>query len=109
MSGSELYRKLILRDGSFDGINERVWRGTPWILDAYTKDAQQFDLMSRWCWDRYGPPAWPFSDNPRPGRWMSGGATVFGWTWWGFATEAEMHEFEAAWPSPPQTPGDGDE
>jgi hypothetical protein len=38
------------------------------------------------------------------GRWLFGGATVDGWTWVGFDTEAAMSEFRAAWPPPSGVP-----
>lgn len=100
--GSALYQRWIIGEG--DALQMQVWQGTPWMTNAFTgsSDDPRERQMLEWCWDQYGAEAWPFSDNPRPGRWKRGGATVFGWTWFGFSTEAEMAEFELAWPKPPE-------
>jgi hypothetical protein len=35
------------------------------------------------------------------GRWRRGSVTIYGWTWFGFASEADMQLFQATWPTPP--------
>jgi hypothetical protein len=106
--GSELFVRYVLPDNSHDGINRKVWSGTPWLTNAWTdsssRDPERRRAMIDWCLQRFGEPAQPFGPAPTPGRWREGNATVMGWTWYGFATEAEMREFEAAWPAPEGKP-----
>lgn len=97
--GSDLYLRYVLPDDSHDGINRKVYAGTPWITNAFTGspgDARSYAMIT-WCRDRFGEEAFPFGREPRAGRWHRGGATVYGWTWFGFSTAEEMAEFEAAW------------
>ena len=78
----------------------KVWRDTPWMVDAYTGSHdtdRRHDLME-WCREQFGPEAWPIHGHP--GQWHSGGATVDGWTWMGFATEEQMRRFTERWPAP---------
>lgn len=83
-------------------LHHQVWDGTPWMCDAYvgrdSKDDRRDREMRIWCRDHFGPEAWPLHE--KPGRWHFGGATVDGWTWVGFDTEAAMCEFLSAWPTP---------
>lgn len=101
-----LYQKYIIGDdGPHSDLNRKVWAGTPWIIDVFTGscgEERDRDIIW-WLQENMGTQAWPFGDEPRPGRWYRGGATVFGWTWYGFATEADMKAFEAAWPTPTAT------
>lgn len=97
--GSSLYQRFIAREPDGD-LQRRVWDPTPWMFDAYTGDDRRRHAMRVWCYATFGPPTWPFGDDPRPGRWHEGSATVFGWTWFGFSTLAEAAEFEEAWPVP---------
>lgn len=94
--------KLVLESGE-DSLHARVWRGTPWIADAWVGDWQRESReaeMLEWCADTFGVEAFPFGPQPRTGRWRRGGATVFGWAWFGFDTEEAMNQFIAAWPTP---------
>lgn len=79
-------------------LNTRVWAGTPWMLDVETgsPDSDRRFHMATWCREHIGPEAWPI--HGKPGNWYTAGATVDGWTWIGFATEALMREFMAAFP-----------
>ena len=99
-----LYRDYILANNPDPAdLQRKVWDGTPWIVDVYTGGSANVDRdrsIILWCADHFGEEAWPFSDEPRAGRWKRGGATVFGWTWYGFDTEEAMNEFRAAWPDP---------
>lgn len=102
--GSDLYRSHIAGLPAGD-ISRRVWDGTPWMLSAFTDstsadNGQRYRKMAEWCRERWGEEAFPFGNNPRPGEWRIGNATVFGWTWWGFATEGQMQAFAEAWPEP---------
>lgn len=105
--GTRLYEQYILGDTSEHGdLSRRVWAGTPWIIDAYTgrvSDDRTYEML-HWLADEMGEQAWPLGPSPRPGRWWRGSATVNGWTWFGFASEADMQAFQDAWPNPKDTP-----
>ena len=77
---------------------EKVWSVTPWMLDVYTGniDSERYRTIVMWCRDTFGDEAWPI--HGRPGEWQTGTATVFGWTWIGFDSEAKMQRFVEAWP-----------
>lgn len=77
-----------------------VWAPTPWMVDAFTGNydtGQKRDIL-HWCYETFGEQASPIHD--RVGAWQQGGATIYGWTWFGFSTEADMHKFIERWPSP---------
>jgi hypothetical protein len=97
MSGSDLFERQIVSSGS--ELQIRVWAGTPWMVDAYTGSPgdERFRAITSWCREEFGPEAFPFGDDPRPGSWFTGGATVHGWTWVGFATESMMARFMERW------------
>ena len=102
-AGTDLYRRALAfndDDAERKALMAQVWRDTPWMVDAYTgshDDNRRLDLM-QWCREQFGPEAWPI--HGRPGQWHSGGATVHGWTWMGFATEEQMRRFVDRWPAP---------
>jgi hypothetical protein len=82
-------------------LMRKVWTPTPWMVDAYTgggRDREREREMLVWCYDTIGEMASPIHD--KPGRWQRGSATVCGWTWFGFTTEADMQAFVARWPAP---------
>lgn len=100
-----LYREVLefnSSDDERDQLSRKVWEGTPWMIDVYVgrigEDRER--SMLHWCYKTYGDCAHPFGKEPTPGRWRQGNATVFGWTWFGFSTEAEMTAALAAWPVP---------
>jgi hypothetical protein len=79
----------------------KVWDPTPWMIDVYTGSEdglREFQIM-RWCYDELGEQSSPI--HGQTGRWHRGNATIYGWTWFGFATEADMQLFQATWPTPP--------
>ena len=102
-AGTDLYRSALAfndDDPERQALMAQVWRDTPWMVDAYTGSHdtdRRHDLME-WCREQFGPEAWPI--HGLPGQWHSGGATVDGWTWMGFATEARMRQFMERWPAP---------
>jgi len=82
-------------------LMRKVWEPTPWMVSAYTgrgRDRERECEMLMWCYDNIGPQASPIHD--KPGRWQRGNATVDGWTWFGFTSEADMQAFVARWPAP---------
>lgn len=104
---TRLYTEYVLADDSAHGeINRKCWEGNPWIVEAYTgRCGEDRDFaMRQWLHDTMGEQSWPFGQVAIYRRWFCGGATIHGWTWFGFATEADMQAFLAAWPNPE---GDG--
>lgn len=98
VQGSPLYQRQIAN--SEDALMHQVWDGTPWMIEAYTGSIANYGRyreIMEWCHYHFGPEAWPI--HGLPGHWHSGGATVMGWTWMGFATEAMMQQFVEAWGS----------
>ena len=100
---TELYQRTITYDyGDEDrrALMEEVWSGTPWMLNVFTGSCNEDrDLEIRdWCHEHLGDEAWPI--HGRPGAWQRGGATIYGWTWYGFAKEEDMLRFQEAFPSP---------
>lgn len=91
-------------------LMRKVWGGHPWVIDVYT-DSSPYSLRCRlimeWCAQHLGEEAHVILDINNAGRWMRGNATVHGWTWFGFTTEADMLAFVRAWPHPPgiEVPG----
>jgi hypothetical protein len=97
--GAALFHRMIAfnhGDEERDRLMRKVWSGTPWMVDAWTDDEWRLREMRLWCRGKFGDEADPFRDHS--GSWRSGNATVCGWTWFGFATEAQMQEFGVAWP-----------
>jgi hypothetical protein len=100
---TQLHKRMLAFDhGDKDenDIMEKVWAGTPWMLNvktgSFSKGGGDQSRMAKWCRERFGDPLLPWVG--RPGQWQFGNATVHGWTWLGFATEEQMQEFVAAWP-----------
>lgn len=89
-------------DAKRSALMRTVWSDTPWMVDAYTggysRDRDREDQILRWCYAEFGEMASPI--HGRAGRWHRGSATINGWTWMGFATEAEMNRFVNHWPIP---------
>ena len=102
---TELYRSMIAYwedkgDQSQLDLQHRVWDGAPWMVSAFTGCiADDRDMEMRdWCRNMFGDEAWPI--HGKPGSWKRGGATIDGWTWYGFETEEMMRRFQEAWPGP---------
>lgn len=78
-------------------LMRKIWAGTPWMVDCATGpiDGEHWREIMGWCRQKWGIEAFPI--HGRSGRWQSGNATVFGWTWFGFETEEMMREFCARW------------
>ena len=95
-------------DSERDQLMRDVWAGTPWMLNVRTGSVNSEDWykVSGWLRTRFGLPAFPFGDNPRPGFWQLGGATLYGWSWIGFSTEDYMNEFVAEFPDLVEYAGD---
>lgn len=93
--GSPLYQRQIVP--CQNELIRRVWDPTPWMVDAYTGSCseERYQELAEWCREQFGPEASPI--HGLSGTWQRGGATVFGWTWIGFATEAQLQQFLTRW------------
>ena len=96
IKGSELYSRVILvRD---DDLMHKVWKKTPWIIDAYTgniSNTGRYREIMEWCRNNFGKEAQPIHGGI--GDWRSGNATVHGYTWMGFKTKKMMNLFCKRW------------
>lgn len=100
MTGSALYQRTMAWYDANDRdpeLQHKVWDPTPWMLDVYTgnSDDDRMRVIMDWARERFGDEAWPI--HGKPGTWHRGGATVYGWTWFGFDTEERMREFQIKW------------
>lgn len=92
MTGSELYHRTISFDYGDDhrrALMEEVWSVTPWVVNVFSDNissARERGMME-WCRKRIGDEAHPI--HGMPGKWQRGGATIFGWTWFGFTDKAD--------------------
>lgn len=104
-AGTDLYRSALAfnaddHDAKRKALMAKVWCGTPWMVDAYVGSCEtrrRHDVM-KWCRDQFGLEARPIHGHA--GQWRSGGATINGWSWMGFATEDQMRRFMDCWPTP---------
>ncbi len=100
---TDLYHRMLAfnyGDPERADLMKKVWQGTPWMVDSYTGrtgDERERDML-HWCHETFGKQAWPLHGGE--GTWQRGGATIHGWTWFGFSTEAYMRRFVEKWPTP---------
>jgi hypothetical protein len=102
---TDLHKQMVAfnyGDGERCALMEKVWRDTPWMVDVYSggysNDRNREHAILTWCYKQFGDQSSPIHD--RPGTWQRGSATINGWTWFGFATEAQMLAFVEHWPMP---------
>lgn len=98
MIGTPLYERMLnfsYPDAERGKLMREVWGGTPFMTNCNTgsADERRMDQIRTWCRQRWGDEALPI--HGRAGRWHVGGATVFGWTWFGFESADMLCEFEA--------------
>jgi hypothetical protein len=106
---TDLYQRTMAfdyGDGERTALMHKVWDGFPWMVNAYTggysleRDREREILL--WCEENIGKQASPIHEIP--GRWHRGGATIHGWTFMGFVSEADMKRFQERWPAPAGSP-----
>ena len=102
LSGSDLFKRTMeWAEGNERDRGElmrRVWERTPWMVDAYTGSIGnhgRYREVMDWCRNKFGPEAQTI--HGKPGNWHSGGATIHGYTWMGFATKDMMDTFCERW------------
>lgn len=81
-------------------LHVKVWGETPYMIDVFTGGTREEYLtmqweINDWCLENLGKSHYSIHD--RVGVWQRGGATVDGWTWYGFKTEEMMNKFKAKW------------
>lgn len=101
--GSDLYHRTLAYDyGDADRsrLMAEVWSVTPWMVNVFTDNinGDRERNINDWCRSHFGDEAHPI--HGRPGSWQRGGATIYGWTWYGFISERMMDEFCALWCPP---------
>lgn len=78
-------------------LMHKVWDPTPWIINVETlspsteEGIRRWDIMRDWLISNIGVES--YTIHGYVGAWHRGGATVCGWTFFGFATEDMMHKF----------------
>ena len=82
-------------------LMRKCWTPTPWMVNVYDsphKDEHEGlrREIAEWCIEQFGPESWPIHD--KPADWYRGSATVYGWTWYGFATEEMLNLFLERFP-----------
>lgn len=102
IDGSPLYERVMAcadrdEDRERAALSRKVWNGTPWMLNVNggSPGGDQTREIILWCREHFGDEAWPI--HSEAGNWQRGSATVYGWTWYGFATEQMMQKFQAKW------------
>lgn len=100
---TDLYKRTIAfnyDDTDRKALMRKVWDPTPFMVDAWTgrhEDGRDRQMIE-WCFTTFGPESSPI--HGKAGRWHRGGATVNGWTWFGFSTDTELQQFLERWPTP---------
>lgn len=100
--GTELFARTLAFDYGDEersALMRKVWSPTPFMVnvDTGSPDSDRYREILQWCRENIGPQAHPI--HGKDGDWQTGTATVFGWTWMGFATEDLLNRFLAAFPS----------
>lgn len=82
MNSGECERDTLMRD---------VWGGFPFVFDVFTDriNSDRDHDMRKFCRASFGREAFLGKD----GVWQRGGATVNGWTWFGFQREEDAQAF----------------
>lgn len=70
-------------------ILEKVWTPTPWMVNVEDKDREI--EINNWCNRNLGRESSPIHN--KNGLWHKGNVTMYGKTWYGFATEEIMGRF----------------
>lgn len=98
MKGSKLFKQMIAVISDSEKTSElmkELWSPTPWMIDAFTdsNDSERYREILDWCHNKWGRE----SNNVEDRNWRVGGATVYGYTWYGFKTKQMMNEFIHKW------------
>lgn len=101
--GNDLFARVMgfsYRTPETQDLMRKVWAPTPWMVNVYDGPSYPYDGLrieiAEWCREQFGPESWPIHD--KPADWHRGGATIDGWTWYGFATEEMLLRFLERFP-----------
>ena len=105
---TEIYNRIIKHaqdkhDDDRFKLTHKVWDPTPFVIDVYTGKRNEYGEgiddyeLREYCKENFGKESWPIHD--KPADWYRGGATVNGWTWFGFKTKEMMKKFIENWPN----------
>lgn len=94
--GTPLFRKTMAEadadsDRNRGELMRMVWEPTPWMVDVFD-DGREREIRI-WCNHHIGPESSPI--HRQTGLWHRGNVTMFGFTWYGFATANLMTKFLA--------------
>lgn len=83
-------------------INHKVWDPTPWVINVKSGSPSNLEdetwgTMRNWLINNLGPESQPIFGIK--GYWHRGSATVDGWTFIGFSSEALMISFMNKFPT----------
>lgn len=99
---TELFQRVMKwADGDERGgaLMRRVWEPTPWMVIAFTgslsSPGDRYESMREWCLEQFGQECYVIHE--KEGDWQRGGATAYGWTWFGFAREDQLNQFLDRW------------
>lgn len=97
-TGNDLFARAMefnYAQPEFLELMRKCWTPTPWMVDVYDGPSHPNDSRRReiieWCVEKFGPESWPIHD--KPANWYRGTSTIYGWTWYGFATEEMLNRF----------------
>lgn len=104
---SDLFERTInfdYDDPERSELMRKVWSVTPHMIECYTGNigGDREALYRAWLYENIGPQAYPIHE--KPGEWQFGSVTIFGWTWLGFSTAAQLRQFKEAFPDFDQEP-----
>jgi len=103
---TEIYKRIIKHArGKHDkdrlALTHKVWDPTPYVINVYTGERNETGEgmdeyeLKEYCRKNFGKESWPIHE--KLGDWYRGGATVNGWTWFGFKTKEMMEKFIKDW------------
>jgi len=100
MTGTQLFQNAMeydYGDKNRAKLMHNVWKDTPYMVDAWTGStaANRDYEMLEWCYYHFGDQHYPI--HGKPGDWQRGGATINGWTWYGFRTAKQLKQFLDHW------------
>jgi len=97
--GTPLYADILKFNSGDDersALMREIWNATPWVINVFSGRtmSDRYNEIMKTIRDTFGRQASVI--HKIDGEWQVGGATVNGWTWIGFRTEAQMKAFQDA-------------
>jgi hypothetical protein len=96
-----LYKRMLalsMDDPDGGELMRKVWDPTPYMIDVrdFEPNSKEWFDFLRWALEELGEESSPIHDQA--GVWRRGNATLFGWTWYGFAAQHLMDKFMRRYP-----------